>query len=404
MNHDVFISYSSKDQKVVEALSHYLEERGIRCFVAYRDIPKGKVWATVIAEAIENCQMMVVVFSKDFNISEQVDREIELCADEKKPILTFRIQDEAFKGAKKFYLKNLNWIDAFPNPNECFQYLYESIGKLLKIEIKQAVITKIEQPKFIIREENKNINSDIHGFVNLKKTINGVSFELIAVKGGSFQMGSNESDDKKPIHQVTVSDFYIGKYAVTQKQWQAIMGNNPSRFKGKKHPVENVSWFDAVAFCNELSEAGGLDEVYKIKNDEIELIKGARGYRLPTEAEWEFACRGGIQSGGYEYAGSNILDEVAEYEGNNNMTTKPVGGKKPNELGLYDMSGNVEEWCQDRYYKVIAQSNPDGFGFRRVCRGGSFSDNKKFCQVAARLPRQPECRSNDIGFRVVLGL
>lgn len=131
MNYDVFISYSSKDQKIVEAMSHYLEERGVRCFVAYRDIPKGKVWASAITEAIENCRVMVVVFSKEFNMSDQVDREIELCSEEKKPILTFRIQEIEFTGAKKYYLKNLNWIDAFPNPNSSFSSLYESVTKLI---------------------------------------------------------------------------------------------------------------------------------------------------------------------------------------------------------------------------------------------------------------------------------
>lgn len=132
MAHDVFISYSSKDQKIVEALSHYLEERNIRCFVAYRDIPKGKVWAAAITEAIENCQIMIVIFSKDFNISPQVDRELELGSEENKPILTFRIQEEEFAGAKKYYLKNLNWIDAFPNPELCFASLFTSVEKLIK--------------------------------------------------------------------------------------------------------------------------------------------------------------------------------------------------------------------------------------------------------------------------------
>lgn len=133
MVYDVFISYSTKDQKLVEAMSHYLEERNVRCFVAYRDIPPGKVWAAAIIEAIENSQMMIVVFSKAFNLSSQVDREIELCSEENKPILTFRIQNEGFAGAKKYYLKNINWIDAFPNPPLYFDSLYASVGKLIKI-------------------------------------------------------------------------------------------------------------------------------------------------------------------------------------------------------------------------------------------------------------------------------
>ena len=145
MSYDVFISYSSKDQKIVEALSHYLEERKVRCFVAYRDIPKGKVWAAAITDAIENSQMMVVVFSRDFNYSDQVDREMELASEEKMPILTFRIQDEKFTGAKKYYLKNLNWVDAFPEPEKYFGNLYESVLKL--IDIKPETQTSFVQQK-----------------------------------------------------------------------------------------------------------------------------------------------------------------------------------------------------------------------------------------------------------------
>jgi len=118
MAHDVFISYSSNDKKIVEGLSAYLEQNGIRCFVAYRDIPRGVVWAKAITEAIENTKLMVAVFSEHFNRSEQVDREIELCAEEKKPILPFKIQDTAYTGVKKYYLKNINWIDAFPDPSK----------------------------------------------------------------------------------------------------------------------------------------------------------------------------------------------------------------------------------------------------------------------------------------------
>ncbi|MCL2072774.1 MAG: toll/interleukin-1 receptor domain-containing protein [Marinilabiliaceae bacterium] len=130
MTYDVFISYSTDDQKIVEGLSAYLEQNKIRCFVAYRDIPRGVVWAKAITEAIENSKLMVVVFSEHFNRSEQVDREIEMCIEERKPILTFRIEDTAFTGAKKYYLKNINWIDAFPNPEKCFGDLLVSLKKL----------------------------------------------------------------------------------------------------------------------------------------------------------------------------------------------------------------------------------------------------------------------------------
>lgn len=135
MKYDVFISYSSHDQKIVEGLSAYLEQHKIRCFVAYRDIPRGVVWARAIVEALDESRMMVVVFSKNFNNSDQVDREIELASEDKKPILTFRISDDAFKGAKKYYLKNLNWIDAFPNPEKVFGCVAENVASLLGVQL-----------------------------------------------------------------------------------------------------------------------------------------------------------------------------------------------------------------------------------------------------------------------------
>ncbi len=131
MKYDVFISYSSKDQKVVEAMCAYLEQHRVRCFVAYRDIPKGVVWAKAIVEALDESAMMVVVFSEEFNLSDQVDREIELASEDKKPILTYRISDAMFKGAKKYYLKNLNWIDAFPNPEPMFDSLLDNVCRLI---------------------------------------------------------------------------------------------------------------------------------------------------------------------------------------------------------------------------------------------------------------------------------
>ena len=146
MAHDVFISYSTKDQKIVEGVSHFLEQNGIRCFVAYRDIPSGVVWAGAITEAIESCKMMIVVFSEHFNQSEQVDREIEMCSEEKKPILTFKIQNAAFNKVKKYYLKNINWIDAFPNPEECFGKLLESAKKLLPDQTTGEQIPAENQP------------------------------------------------------------------------------------------------------------------------------------------------------------------------------------------------------------------------------------------------------------------
>lgn len=469
--YDVFISYSSTDQKVVEALSHYLEERGVRCFVAYRDIPPGTVWAGAITKAIENCRLMVVVFSKDFNISVQVDREIELCAEEKKPILTYRIQNEAFIGVKKYYLKNLNWIDAFPNPAECFQSLYESITKLLKTELMKISFeskTLIEENKLqkerenleqlkaqldgeelrqeliIIKAEKEriqqelnnsrvekktikkddNLNLQINSVIellkdkvdtssksrNITETVNGVSFDMVFVKGGTFLMGSPENDpdrsNSETQHKVTLRNFYIAQILLTQSLWEAVNGNNPSYFKGKNNPVECVSWYDAVEFCNKLSRLKGLQPAYSITGHNVTLNGEAMGFRLPTEAEWEFAARGGNQSKGYMYAGSNDLDKVAWYDENSEDKTHSVAQKQPNELGLYDMSGNLSEWCWDwwRIYSVVSQTNPVGptAGLSRVNRGGGWCADSESCRINSRYLSIPEDNNCALGFRLVL--
>jgi len=231
-------------------------------------------------------------------------------------------------------------------------------------------------------------------------------FGFIFVKGGTFRMGStNGNYDEKPVHSVTVSDFCISQYEVTQKEWQEIMGTNPSKFKGDNLPVENVSWYDAVAYCNALSTAEGLTPCYSGSGTNIACDWNANGYRLPTEAEWEFAARGGSTGSPTTYAGSNNIDEVAWYDGNSGSKTHDVGTKKPNELGIYDMSGNVREWCWDWYgdYSSGSQSNPRGAssGSYRVLRGGSWDYCADYCRVANRYYGCPDYSYNNYGFRLL---
>jgi formylglycine-generating enzyme required for sulfatase activity len=245
-------------------------------------------------------------------------------------------------------------------------------------------------------------------------------------------MGSNNGhDNEKPVHSVTVDDFYIGKYEVTQKERQEVMGNNPSNFKGDNRPVEEVSWYNAVEFCNKKSEMEGFEKCYSGSGDNIKCDFTKNGYRLPTEAEWEYAARGGIESdnANYRYAGSNNLAEVAWYEDNSGDKTHPVGKKQPNELGLYDMSGNVWEWCWDWYgnysssshtnntglllkilatpywygnYSSSSHTNPRGAssGSYRVARGGSWGGHAGDCRVADRGSGAPDRSSSHIGFRL----
>ena len=235
---------------------------------------------------------------------------------------------------------------------------------------------------------------------------------MVHVAGGTFKMGSTYRDayyDEKTIHDVTLSDYYICQHTVTQQQWQKIKGNNPSFFKGDNLPVENVSWYDSVEYCNALSRHYGLKECYLINGTTVSLLNGGRGgFRLPTEAEWEFAARGGKKSRNFKYAGSDNLDEVAWYEDNRNSRTHPVCQKESNELGLYDMSGNVWEWCWDWYgsYPSSPQSNPLGAssGSDRVGRGGSWGDYFAGCRVSCRSNYAPDYRRGLLGLRLVLAL
>ena len=228
---------------------------------------------------------------------------------------------------------------------------------------------------------------------------NGVSFEMIYIEGETFDMGSEGRDAyrwEKPVHKVGLDSFYMGKFPVTQAVWKAVMGteHNPSFYHGDLRPVETVSWENCEQFIQRLNEETG------------------KNYRLPFEAEWEYAARGGWLSQRYLYAGSDKLNEVGWYVENSDRETKDVGLKHPNELGLYDMSGNVWEWCQDWYSEEYYQAcfdqgivkNPIGAekSDDRVIRGGSWSGKPLDSPSTDRRDDSPGIRFNDLGLRLVL--
>ena len=256
-----------------------------------------------------------------------------------------------------------------------------------KVEIRKDGFKDFEQSISVV--ENKMVDV----VANMKEltppyieTVKGLNMKMIFVEGGTFAMGSTSGEsDEEPVHNVTLDSYYIGETEITQAQWRAIMGTNPSDYTGDNRPVENVSWEDAQKFCKKLSELTG------------------KRYVLPTEAQWEYAARGGNKSKGYTYSGSNSVGEVAKYDSSGGHSS--VKSKKPNELGIYDMSGNVWEWCSDWYgsYSSSAQSNPQGpsSGSYRVLRGGSWNNYSSNCRVAFRSFNDPSGRNFNCGFRVV---
>ena len=221
----------------------------------------------------------------------------------------------------------------------------------------------------------------------------GVSIDMVRVEAGTFTMGETvdikDSYDFVKKHQVTLTnDYYIGKYEVTQALWKAVMGNNPSNLKGDNLPVEQVNWDDCQEFLSKLNSIT------------------SKTFRLPTEAEWEYAARGGNKSRGYQYSGSNNLSDVAWYGDNSGSKTHPVGSKQANELGIYNMAGNVCEWCQDRFGKYISSSqvNPTGAnrGSYRVIRGGCWGYSAGICRSSCRSFSPPDHRGSGLGLRLVL--
>ncbi len=282
------------------------------------------------------------------------------------------------------------------------------------IIVMTVVIRKANSKLKPCRSEEKNSLTEPSGKVFLtslvkhqNRIISGLGMKLIYVAPGTFQMGSNDGEsDEKPVHEVTISKgFWIGKYELTQREYQLITETNPSYYKGCGKPVECVSWNDAIKFCKKLTErehrAGRLPTGYE--------------YRLPTEAEWEYAAHGGNKSKGYKYSGSNNIDKVAWYGSNSGKQTRDVGTKSANELGIHDMSGNVWEWCLDTCNKsgVVAGLATDTYkngmtdplctNSYRTFRGGGWYRDARLCRVTNRAGNSPDRKLYYLGFRIVLG-
>jgi len=516
MAHDVFISYSSKDKTIADAVCAALEAAKIRCWIAPRDILPGEKWAASISKAIAGSRIMVLVFTSNSTNSEDVLNELLLAKDNRVIIIPFKIGDILPSGEMGYYLSRTHWLDAMNPPTEQeIQKLVEIANRFMTGEVfwrkdknDTAIIeSEKEKEKEIPIPEKKEIgknrdpkeskvidsSSSISPSVALKqdyraiskeeerpakqhevmrkakesedlaarkkdkiisqKTIiiaaivlgslllgywmntqnpinapetvnttpqptpmsiqavspiatiqpgtftNSIGMDFVTIPKGDFDMGStfNEGGDRseRPVHRVNIpKSFYMSKYEVTQKQWQEVMGDNPSQLKGDDLPVEQVSWNDVQEFINKLNEKEGVNK-----------------YRLPSEAEWEYAIRAGTNT---KYFFGDNVSELGEYAwlSEENINSHPVGQKKPNPWGLYDMRGNGAEWMQDIYHEDYnsAPSNGsawEGLGSNRVTRGsgscvidsygGDFS-----CRSASRYYNAQNVRHSGTGFRLVM--
>ena len=494
MAHDVFLSYSSQDKPIADAVCSTLEGKKIRCWIAPRDVLPGLPYGEAIVEAIESSRVMVLVFSASANNSAQVMREVERAVSKGIPVIPLRIEQVPPSKSLEYFISAPHWLDALTPPLEKhLQSLAETVHLLLSRQGKRSdsragetgpslgtmeeivgkrshssaqppapdqekssladskgrrgcqlqisivlgllvtigvaaisptvwLATRPPRPPDTASEESRREkdNSDTAPTVT-----NSIGMKLVLVKPGIFLMGSPPSEaerrDDEDQHEVEITrPFYVGVYEVTQEQYERVMGNNPSffsptgggkaRVKGmdtRQFPVESVSWEDAVEFCRRLSALP-------------EEKANERAYRLPTEAEWEYSCRGGPffkNPSPPFYFGNSLSSTRANFEGNLpyggaakgvylERPTK-VGSYPPNALGLYDLHGNVFEWCADwydaEYYKRSPRQDPQGpeNGEHRVSRGGSWFMNGRYCRAAYRANYAPGDRDNDNGIRVV---
>jgi formylglycine-generating enzyme required for sulfatase activity len=291
-------------------------------------------------------------------------------------------------------------------------------GASLRVANKDELFDKVPE---LVQSMQSTIGSGGTNTANRTTTAQTVvPANMVRVEGGTFQMGNPSGGEnyERPVHTVNIKSFYMGKYEVTQKEWREIMGTTVRQQRdmmdrswflpgeGNNYPIYYVNWYEAVEYCNKLSIKEGLTPVYSGSGGSITCDWNANGYRLPTEAEWEFAAKGGIKdSSSNKYSGGNNAVTVAWYDGNSRDSTHLVGTKVANSLGIYDMSGNVFEWCWDWYgdYSSGSQTDPRGSssGTYRVLRGGGWYSSNSYVRSAYRGVGSPSDRYMDVGFRVV---
>ena len=356
----------------------------VKCWVDLEGIESMAQFASKICRAIDGSEIVLFMhssshigidFERDWTI-----RELSYADLKQKRTVLIKLDDAPLENYFLLMFGALNYTDA--SNAERFDRLLGDIRHWLKLD--NTVLppkTPVVPPQPVSKDKAFNVC--------------GVQFKMVYVEGGTFTMGAtpeqgnDAKDDEKPAHRVTLDSYYIGETLVTRGLWKAVMGDAPKSTESDSHPVTDVMWENVQKFIQKLNQATGCV------------------FRMPTEAEWEYAARGGNKSRGYKYAGSNNIDEVAWF-GKLIEGVHPVKIKKPNELGLYDMSGNVMEWCSDvysvEYYRKSLQNNPQGssMGSDHVVRGGYYASSAEWCRVSSRWHETSYHASFQIGFRLVL--
>ena len=380
--YDVFISYSRIDTKQAEEIQQALEAVGLRCFRDTR-IHTGEDFIETLSERIIDSKIFLLLGSSNAYSSKWTKKEILFADKHNRQIVPYMLDGSQLPPKLDFLLGNLNqrFMRTYP-----IKQLVEELQTI----IEPFAPKPTPQPVFP-KHKPQQINSHLpfQRGCPVEFIANNVKFNMMPVKAGRFMMGTSCRGNGYPAHEVLLlKDFYIGETEVTQSLWQAVMGYNPSYFKGVSHPVEMVSWEDCREFIRRLN------------------ILTNHHFRFPTEAEWEFSARGGTMQSENFYAGCSEIWNVAWYNENNQHGTSPVKLKMKNELGLYDMSGNVYEWCQDFYadYPNKKLTDPQGprDGHQRVARGGCWYEDEARCRVYIRNKALPSTRSTNLGFRLAL--
>ena len=441
-----------------------LDDNGITYWIDKKGVCSGDEFQELIATAIINSEVFLFISSEHSNKSNWIRREIALASYLKKKIIPIKLDEAIYDPSIMLTVVGLDFITLYKNPTSGLNLLIKSIQTTIKpkvdaqkikeeisilqkqgedlfaqqqrtlnsiiskkkligethqicpvcdqqVEINQSFCpncgwafipfhsSKLDEKRMVLSKKiwmNKAVSSTLNQITNnsLSPCIASLIDNMVKVEGGSFMMGATKEQgedafgDESPAHKVTLSTYYIGRFPVTQEEWQAVMDNNPSHFEGLDKPVDSINWLDCQNFIKKLNEITGLS------------------FRLPTEAEWEYAARGGKKSKRYKYSGGNILEQVGWFDENSNEMSHPVGQKSPNELGLYDMSGNIWEWVQDwkGEYTSDEQENPKGplNGTERVCRGGGWNRERDRARVSYRGDDEPNLHYCSLGFRIAI--